>query len=551
MLHSLHIENYALISSLQIQFDKGMTVITGETGAGKSIIMGALSLILGSRADTGVLFDKSKKCSVEAVFDVKELNISPFFEQNNLDYQDDTIIRREIADNGKSRAFINDTPVNLTVLKELTSRLIDIHSQHQNLLFQDADFRLDVIDEFARIQQDVEVYRSVFKEYKQSEAALSQLLEQHRNRLEKKDFLQFVYDELSRANLQEGEQEQLEQEIDFLSHAETIKENCFQISQLLSEKEGNVLDLLHDIRSLSSAISSYHTDIKSINERLESSFIDLKDLANEVFSLNDKVDYDPELLESKRQRLDLLNSLQQKHHVSSVEALLEKKNSIEKELSDFTTDEQQIEHLKVSCERLYADAMARAKAISKNRTSVLQALEEEILQKVYQLGMPDAKFVIKLSPTDALQKNGIDSAQFLFSANKGVAMAELEKVVSGGEMSRLMLAVKSVISDRTVLPTVVFDEIDTGISGEMAGKVAKLMKEMSKTRQLLVITHLPQIAAKGTSHYQVFKQVIGEKSHTQIQMLDKSSRIKEIAKMMSGDVCGDAAQQAAKELIEQ
>ena len=343
----------------------------------------------------------------------------------------------------------------------------------------------------------------------------------------------------------------MEQEIDFLSHAETIKENCFQISQLLSEKEGNVLDLLHDIRSLSSAISSYHTDIKSINERLESSFIDLKDLANEVFSLNDKVDYDPELLESKRQRLDLLNSLQQKHHVSSVEALLEKKNSIEKELSDFTTDEQQIEHLKVSCERLYADAMARAKAISKNRTSVLQALEEEILQKVYQLGMPDAKFVIKLSPTYALQKNGIDSAQFLFSANKGVAMAELEKVVSGGEMSRLMLAVKSVISDRTVLPTVVFDEIDTGISGEMAGKVAKLMKEMSKTRQLLVITHLPQIAAKGTSHYQVFKQVIGEKSHTQIQMLDKSSRIKEIAKMMSGDVCGDAAQQAAKELIEQ
>lgn len=551
MLHSLHIENYALISSLQIQFDKGMTVITGETGAGKSIIMGALSLILGSRADTGVLFDKSKKCSVEAVFDVKELNISLFFEQNNLDYQDDTIIRREIADNGKSRAFINDTPVNLTVLKELTSRLIDIHSQHQNLLFQDADFRLDVIDEFARIQQDVEVYRSVFKEYKQSEAALSQLLEQHRNRLEKKDFLQFVYDELSRANLQEGEQEQLEQEIDFLSHAETIKENCFQISQLLSEKEGNVLDLLHDIRSLSSVISSYHTDIKSINERLESSFIDLKDLANEVFSLNDKVDYDTELLESKRQRLDLLNSLQQKHHVSSVEALLEKKNSIEKELSDFTTDEQQIEHLKVSCERLYADAMARAKAISKNRTSVLQALEEEILQKIYQLGMPDAKFVIKLSPTDALQKNGIDSAQFLFSANKGVAMAELEKVVSGGEMSRLMLAVKSVISDRTVLPTVVFDEIDTGISGEMAGKVAKLMKEMSKTRQLLVITHLPQIAAKGTSHYQVFKQVIGEKSHTQIQMLDKSSRIKEIAKMMSGDVCGDAAQQAAKELIEQ
>ena len=551
MLRSLHIENYALISSLQIQFDKGLTVITGETGAGKSIIMGALSLILGNRADTSVLFDKSKKCSVEAVFDVKDLDLSSFFEQNNLDYQDDTIIRREIADSGKSRAFINDTPVTLAVLKELASRLIDIHSQHQNLLFQNADFRLDVVDEFAQIRTEVESYRSVFNEYKQAESTLTQLLAQQRIRLEKKDFLQFVYDELSKANLQAEEQELLEQEIDFLSHTETIKDNCFQISRLLSEKEGNVLDLLHEIRSLSNAISSYHPDIKSITERLESSLIDLKDISNEVISLNDKVDYDPELLEAKRQRLDLLNSLQLKHHVSSVEALLEKKDSIEKELSAFTIDEQTIEQLEKSCERLQADAMARARAISQKRTSALPALQQEILQKVCQLGMPDAQFVIKLVQDDTLHKNGIDSVQYLFSANKGVEMAELEKVVSGGEMSRLMLAVKSVISDRSVLPTVVFDEIDTGISGEMAGQVAKLMKEMSAARQLLVITHLPQIAAKGTSHYQVFKEVKGEKSYTQIQKLNNESRIKEIAKMMSGDVCGDAAQQAAKELIEQ
>ena len=472
-------------------------------------------------------------------------------EQNNLDYQDDTIIRREIADSGKSRAFINDTPVTLAVLKELASRLIDIHSQHQNLLFQNADFRLDVVDEFAQIRTEVESYRSVFNEYKQAESTLTQLLAQQRIRLEKKDFLQFVYDELSKANLQAEEQELLEQEIDFLSHTETIKDNCFQISRLLSEKEGNVLDLLHEIRSLSNAISSYHPDIKSITERLESSLIDLKDISNEVISLNDKVDYDPELLEAKRQRLDLLNSQQLKHHVSSVEALLEKKDSIEKELSAFTIDEQTIEQLEKSCERLQADAMARARAISQKRTSALPALQQEILQKVCQLGMPDAQFVIKLVQDDTLHKNGIDSVQYLFSANKGVEMAELEKVVSGGEMSRLMLAVKSVISDPSVLPTVVFDEIDTGISGEMAGKVAKLMKEMSAARQLLVITHLPQIAAKGTSHYQVFKEVKGEKSYTQIQKLNNESRIKEIAKMMSGDVCGDAAQQAAKELIEQ
>ena len=551
MLRSLHIENYALISSLQIQFDKGLTVITGETGAGKSILMGALSLILGNRADLNVLFDKSKKCSVEAVFDVTGLDILSFFEQNDLDYQDNTIVRREITESGKSRAFINDTPVNLTVLKELASRLIDIHSQHQNLLFQNEDFRMEVVDEFAQIRPEVVAYRSVFKELKQKETELAQLREIQRNRLEKKDFLQFVYDELSKANLQAGEQEQLEHEIDFLSHTENIKENCFQMSRLLSESDGSVLERLHEIRSLSAAISSYHPDIKSISDRLESAFIDLKDIANEVMSLNDKVDYDPELLENKRQRLDLLNSLQQKHHVSSVEALLEKRETIQQELSSFTDSEQTIGQLETLCERLHADALARAAAISQKRSAVLPALQDKILEKVRQLGIPDAQFVICMVHSDTLQKNGMDSARYLFSANKGVAMAELEKVVSGGEMSRLMLAVKSVISDRSVLPTVVFDEIDTGLSGEMAGKVAKLMKEMAKARQLLVITHLPQIAAKGTTHYQVFKQVIGEKSHTQVRKLEPSGRIEEIAKMMSGDACGDAALQAAKELIEQ
>lgn len=551
MLRSLHIENYALIRSLQIQFDKGLTVITGETGAGKSILMGALSLILGNRADTGVLFDKSKKCSVEAVFDIKNISLASFFEQNDLDYQDNTIIRREITESGKSRAFINDTPVNLTVLKALASRLIDIHSQHQNLLFQNEDFRMEVVDEFAQIRQDVVLYRSVFKEFKQTESELAELLARQREHLEKQDFLQFVYDELSAANLQSGEQEELEQDIDFLSHTETIKDHCFQMAQLLSESEGSVLNQLHDVRSLSSQISSYHPDIKIVNERLESAFIELKDLSNEIMSLNNKVDYDPELLERKRQRLDLLNSLQLKHHVSSVEALLEKRDSIQQELSAFTNDEQAIEQLKARGEQLKADAQERAAAISKKRKAVLTALQDKILEKARQLGMPDAQFVIRLEQNDTLQKNGIDSVSYLFSANRGVEVAELEKVVSGGEMSRLMLAVKSVISDRSVLPTVVFDEIDTGISGEMAGKVAKLMKEMSQARQLLVITHLPQIAAKGTTHYQVFKQLIGEKSHTQVRKLEPAERIEEIAKMMSGDACGDAALQAAKELIEQ
>lgn len=551
MLLSLHIENYALISTLHVQFDRGMTVITGETGAGKSIIMGALSLILGNRADLGVLFDKSKKCSVEAVFDIKGLELSLFFEQNDLDYQDNTIVRREITESGKSRAFINDTPVNLTVLKEFASRLIDIHSQHHNLLFHNADFRIAMLDEFAQTQAEAMSYRAVLKELKQKEAELSQKLEIQRNRLEKRDFMQFVYDELSSAHLQAGEQEQLEQDIDFLSHTETIKDNCYRISNLFSEKEESVLDSLREIRSLCSSIAAYHPDIKSLNDRLESAYIDLKDISDEVISLNDKIEYDPELLEKKRQRLDLLNSLEQKHHVASVEALLEKMTSVQQELEALSEDEQNLETLKGECDRLRTDAFSRAKALSQKRSSAVPALQKEILQKVKQLGMPDAQFVIQVAPSDSLQRNGIDEVQYLFSANKGVSMAELEKVASGGEMSRLMLAVKSVISDRSVLPTVVFDEIDTGISGEIAGKVARLMKEMSATRQLLVITHLPQIAAKGVSHYQVFKEVVGEKSHTQVRKLESAGRIQEIAKMMSGDACGDAALQAAKELIEQ
>ena len=551
MLCSLHIENYALISSLHIQFDKGMTVITGETGAGKSIMMGALSLILGSRADSGVLFDKSKKCSVEAVFDIRGLSLSPTFAPNDLDYQDHTIIRREITESGKSRAFINDTPANLSILKEFTSRLIDIHSQHHNLLFHNADFRVAILDEFARTTKDAISYRSVLKELKAKEEEFFRRQEAQRNRLERRDFMQFVYDELSSANLQAGEQEQLEQDIEFLSHTETIKENCFHISSLFSEKEESVLERLREIKSLCSAIAAYHPDIQSLNERLESAFIDLKDISDEVLSLNDKIEYDPELLEKKRQRLDLLNSLEQKHHVATLEALIEKRQAVQDELEALLDDEQNLETLKADCDRLRADAFARARDLSQKRLSAVVLLQNAILQKVQQLGMPDAQFVINVMPSSTLQKNGIDEVQYLFSANKGVEMAELEKVASGGEMSRLMLAVKSVVSDRSVLPTVVFDEIDVGISGEVAGKVARLMKEMSESRQLLVITHLPQIAAKGTSHYQVFKEVVGEKSHTQVRKLELQERIQEIAKMMSGDACGEAALQAAKELIEQ
>lgn len=550
MLSSLYIQDYALISSLQIQLDNGMTVITGETGAGKSIIMGALSLILGNRADSSALFDKSKKCVVEASFVLEDLDVKRFFEVYDLDYQDTTIVRREILPNGKSRAFINDTPVNLPTLKEFASLMIDIHSQHQNLLFQNADFRTDVVDLFAGIKNKVSDYQLLLEELKQTQKQFDTLTAENQARLEKQDFLQFVFQELEQANLRENEQEELEQSIDFLSHTETIKANLFQILHLISDADESALNSLRESKSLSAQIAPYRSDIEELNNRIDSNFIDLKDIADEISALNDRIDYNPEELEAMRQRLDLIYVLEQKHHVSSLPQLIEKKNTINQELALFSSDEQQLNILQQKLDEIKKNLVLQAKQLHQAREKVLLPLQKQILEKVIALGMPDAQFVIKLEETTTLQKFGIDNVQFLFSANKGVPLAELEKVASGGEISRLMLAVKSTLSERSVLPTVVFDEIDVGISGEMAGKVATLMSQMSQKHQLLVITHLPQIAAKGTSHYQVFKEVENGKSHSRIRKLSKEDRIIEIAKMMSGEKCSDTTLKAAQELID-
>lgn len=551
MLNSLHIRNYALISSLQIRFDKGLTVITGETGAGKSIIMGALSLILGHRADTSTLFDQSEKCVVEAVFDVSGLHLEDFFAENNLDYQDDTIVRREIAVSGKSRAFINDTPVTLPLLKEFTSRLIDIHSQHQNLLFQNADFRTDVVDLFAGIKSQVAEYQKVLSELKDSERQLSELKLQHQAALEKQDFLQFVMKEIEEAHLKENEQEELEQNIEFLTHTETIKSNLFQILQILSDEEPSAVSSLREAKNLSAAIASYRADLDEMNQRINSSYIELKDIANELNSLNDRIEYNADELEAMRQRLDFIYSLEQKHHLTSVGELLNKYQVVKEELNNFSEDEEQLKQLTLRCQQLQDNAQKWAEQLHQSRNKVLPALQTQVLDYVHSLGMPDAQFVIKLETSTTLLKNGIDEVKFLFSANRGVEVAELEKVASGGEISRLMLAVKSTLSEKSVLPTVVFDEIDVGISGEMAGKVAALMQKMAQRRQLLVITHLPQIAAKGNSHYLVYKEVEGNTSRTKVTLLDAQTRAVEIAKMMSGEKWGEATLKAAQELIEQ
>ena len=551
MLNALHIRNYALIASLQIQFDKGLTVITGETGAGKSIIMGALSLILGHRADSSTLFDPSQKCVVEAGFDISGLNLESFFNDNNLDYQEDTIVRREIAANGQSRAFINDTPVTLPLLKEFSSRMIDIHSQHQNLLFQNADFRTDVVDLFAGLKRQVFEYQKVLSELKNTERQLSELQQQHQKAVEREDFLQFVLHELEEAHLKENEQEELEQNIEFLTHTETIKSNLFQILQLLSDEERSAVNALREAKNLSSAIASYRSDLEEMNGRIDSAYIDLKDIASELNSLNDRIEYNADELEQMRQRLDFIYSLEQKHHVTSVADLISKQNTVKEELDSFSEDEEQLKNMESLCQKLTAQAQQQAQQLHKARMKALPALQKQVLEYVQSLGMPDAQFIIQLVPVQTLQKNGIDEVHFLFSANRGVAPAELEKVASGGEISRLMLAVKSTLSEKSVLPTVVFDEIDVGISGEMAGKVASLMQKMAQQRQLLVITHLPQIAAKGTCHYLVYKEVEGNTSRTKVTMLNSQQRAVEIAKMMSGEKWGESTLKAAQELIEQ
>lgn len=551
MLNSLQIQNYALISSLQIRFDKGLTVITGETGAGKSIIMGALSLILGHRADSSTLFDQSQKCIVEAAFDISGLNLESFFDDNNLDFQEDTIVRREIAVSGKSRAFINDTPVTLPLLKEFSSQLIDIHSQHQNLLFQNADFRTDVVDLFAGIKGQVTEYQQVLSELKNSEHQLSELQQQHQSALEKQDFLQFVLKEIENAHLKENEQDELEQNIEFLTHTETIKSNLFLILQILSDEEPSAISSLREAKNLSADIASYRNDLDVMNQRITSSYIELKDIASELNSLNDRIEYNAEELETMRQRLDFIYSLEQKHHLTSVSELLEKYQSVKEELDTFSEDEEQLRNLEIRCQQLKDQAMSMAQQIHDSREKILLTLQTQVLDYVHTLGMPDAQFVIKLLPVNTLQKNGIDEVKFLFSANRGVEVAELEKVASGGEISRLMLAVKSTLSEKSVLPTVVFDEIDVGISGQMAGKVATLMQKMAQHRQLLVITHLPQIAAKGNSHYLVYKEVEEDTTRTKVSLLDPETRIIEIAKMMSGEKWGNATLTAAQELIEQ
>lgn len=549
MLRTLLIENYALIRSIKIDFDEGFTVITGETGAGKSIIIGALSLLLGKRVDTSVLHDKSRKCFVEGTFDAQGLHLEDFFDNNDLDYDDTILIRREVNENGKSRAFINDTPVNLTILKELAEKLVDIHSQHNNLLVNNADFQISLLDQFAHCSTLLGQYKISFNTYKKAQQELLQLEEQQRKHEQERSYLEYVFKELEEAKLSPGEQENLEQKIDLLSHAETIKTKLFENYNILAEADNvNILSQLQIIKDNCLNISSFDNELSEIAKRIESSLLELKDIASDINRKGNDIEVNPQELTMCEERLDLLLNLQHKHHVNSDEELLQLFADTDKKLQAMSDESESVDKQRKIVENSYKEMMVLARELSAQRRQSLGSFEAEMAAKIKRLGMEHGNFRIEMTSNENADSHGIDHVRFLFSANKGSEMNDIEKTASGGEISRLMLAIKSIINDSSLLPTVVFDEIDTGISGEVASKVAIMMREISQKHQLLVITHLPQIAAQGNIHYFVYKDSSEDKTYTQIRSLNQEESIREIAGMISGDRISEAALKTAKEL---
>jgi len=549
MLQSLNVYNYALINELKIDFNKGLNIITGETGAGKSILMGALSLILGQRADTSVLKDKAKKCFVEAKFYIQPYRLKAFFEEHDLDYDDYTIIRREINDNGKSRAFINDTPVNLSVLKLLSTHLVDIHSQHESLLLGDENFQMALVDSFAGHHALLHQYYEKYEEYHQVKSEYNRLTSNAEKAKSDLDYLQFQYDQLEALNLNEGEQEALEDEMDKLNHAEEIKLNLSKSYQLLNEEGLSVILNLKEAKNALSAISNYLKESGLLTERVESAYIELQDISNEIERLNESVDYDPERIEFIRERLDSIYAQQQKHKVATVGELLEIKTDLENQIENINSYDFKSDELKKQLELKKNELIQLGQQISKNRRDIIPELEQNITRTLVLLGMPNAAFKIKQVPVDEFLPTGTEIIKFMFSANKNVAPEEIEKVASGGEISRLMLSLKSILVENKTLPTIIFDEIDAGTSGEIADKMGIIIKQMSSKMQVINITHLPQIASKADFHYLVYKKDNHQTTNTYIKLLNNDERVNEIAKMLSGKELTNAAVQNAKVLL--
>lgn len=550
MLHKLSIRNYALIDSLDIEFNKGLNIITGETGAGKSIILGALSLILGQRAESKYFFNQDKKCVIEGAFLLADEKLKFIFEAYDLDFFKESILRREISMDGKSRAFINDTPVNLSILKQVGEKLIDIHSQHATQEINDTDFQLMIVDALANHTQLLTNYRSAFKKSKQNYSLLKELISKADEARSKQDYEQFLFNELEQANLKEGEQEALEQELEKLTHAESIKRSLLTTTSLLTENEISASSILKDASLQLQSIEKFDPEINALYERLRSSIIEIKDIADETSVLEVKTLHSAERLTTIQQRLDVLYTLQQKHRVTNNADLLAIQQKLEDNLNQLLSSEEQIETLKNEIELLKIELTKQANELSFNRTKAIKLVEVATSKTLQQVGMPNAKLVFSHQSLTELNKDGLDEIQLLFSANAGQAPAPVSKVASGGELSRLMLAIKSLLAKHTYLPTLIFDEIDTGISGETALKVGEVIAGLGNDMQILSITHLPQIAAKGDSHYFVYKSEGNNKTTTGIKKLNPDERVNAIAEMLSGKNPGASALQNAKELLE-
>ncbi|MFI0426158.1 MAG: DNA repair protein RecN [Flavobacterium sp.] len=549
MLLSLSIKNYALIESLETDFSNQFSVITGETGAGKSILLGALGLVLGNRADLTSLKDKEQKCIIEAVFLLSNYNLQPFFQKNDLDYEDKTIIRREILPSGKSRAFINDSPVNLQELQELGSYLLDIHSQHQTRELTEESYQLEIIDAVAENGTEILNYKNVLISFKAKQKELKQMIAE-KIALEKEyEYNSFLLNELLSANLVDGEQELLEQELEQLSNVEFIKENFARILAVANEEQIGVIVNLKEIKSALQKVTTFSPIYAQLQERLQSSFLEIEDIFNECEQSNEKIIADPERLELVNTKLQSIYNLQKKHQVSSIQELLLIQNDLDNKVVKVDDLELGIKNAEKELFILKEKIDGIAANISKNRIEAVPHLIKKIKEILSQLGMTEANFQFEISVSEEYFTTGKDELNVLFSANKGTSFGALKKVASGGEMSRIMLAIKSILANYSKLPTIIFDEIDTGVSGEIAIKMGEIMKDMSKTMQVFAITHLPQIAAKGDSHYKVSKRSYGETTISELILLSTEERIQQIAEMLSGKEVSESALQHAKALL--
>ena len=550
MLRSLYIQNYALIEKLDIRFDTGFSVITGETGAGKSIILGAIGLLLGQRADVKSIRQGASKCIIEARFDISSYGMNAFFDENELEYEEECILRRELQASGKSRAFINDTPASLTQMKELGEMLIDVHSQHQNLLLNKEGFQLNVLDILARNEEALNVYHQLYADWKRLDQELEELIRQAEQSKTDEDYIRFQLEQLEEARLSGGEQDGLEQESETLSHAEEIKAGLYRIEQTFTSDEGGLLSSLKESISSLSSLQRVYQPVGELAERMNSAFIELKDIVDEISSQGENIEFNPVRLDEVNERLNLIYSLQQKHRVQSVEDLINLTEEYQEKLSAITSFDDRIAALTASRDAQYNKVKKQAALLTKARTAAAEEVEKQMGVRLMPLGMPNVRFKVEMGLRKEPGIQGEDTVNFLFSANKNGALQNISSVASGGEIARVMLSIKAMIAGAVKLPTIVFDEIDTGVSGEIADRMADIMQEMGEQeRQVISITHLPQIAARGSAHYKVYKRDNDTETNSHICRLTNEERVEEIAHMLSGATLTEAALSNAKALL--